>query len=100
MGTVLLLAIALPAAAAPGGDAGQLATTPVRQTLSPTDIVTDSKDFSRDLNAEERRYQRPPQRFELRRIASPLQRLPRGNHETALLGDQPDTVELVNVVEW
>lgn len=91
---------AVPAGAQTSTSVDELSTVPARTLNPPPAFVINSRNVTRDLNTEERRFQKPPQRFELRKVKSPLQSLPRGNQESALLGDQPDTVILTDIVEW
>ncbi|AGY60201.1 hypothetical protein [Gloeobacter kilaueensis] len=98
----LCLLSALPAVAQTSkDDASQLTTVPARTLNSPASLVTGSKSYAQDLNAEESRYRQAPanSRWLLRRSASPVQRV-RGNNEATLYGDQPDAVTIVDIVEW
>lgn len=96
---IVLVFVALPVYAQTTGKANELSTVPVRANTQDLSNATTPNLTAQDLNAEERRYRRPPQRFELRRNYSPLQRLPRGNNDL-LTGTEPDSVEMVDIVAW
>ncbi|MBC8123628.1 MAG: hypothetical protein H7Y22_17545 [Gemmatimonadaceae bacterium] len=88
--------LSLPAMAAePNTKATQLSN--VKTGAQP--IVIEQDNRSQELEAEQRRYQAPKAPFGLRRVASPAQKMPRGNNEAALQGDQSDVI-VGDVVTW
>lgn len=86
---------AMQLSAEPNAKATQLSR--VKTGAQPVVIEQDNR--SEELEAEQRRYQAPKAPFGLRRVASPQQKMPHGNNEAALQGDQSDVI-VGDVVTW